>query len=271
MRWSAARRFSSPPLGAAHPMTEHEESSLSLLRLQSVTQSYWRGPRELRVLRGASLDVDAGSLVSIYGQRNAGKTALLEIAAGFQQPSSGEVTFDGTSLASLSARQLARVHREQIGWIERAGPHARELTVGQYVALPLYRDLGPRRAQRRALEALAAYDVEDRAGERWDELSDVARILCAIAQAMVRRPRLLIADDPTAGLGIIDRERVCSVLRSAAEDDGLGVLMAVPDMPAMLQAHEVRLLSRGRLLAPAQRSQDADATVLDFPGNRRSA
>ena len=252
-------------------MAEHEEGSLSLLRLQSVTKSYGRGPRELQVLRDASLEVDAGSLVSIYGPRNSGKTALLEIAAGFQPPTAGRVIFDGAALADLSARELARVHREQIGWIERAGPHAPELTVGRYVALPLYRELGARRSHRRALEVLATYGVEDHAGERWHDLSDAARILCAIAQAMVRRPRVLVADDPTAGLGITDRERVCAVLRSVAEDDGLGVLMAVPDMPAMLRSHEVRLLSRGRLLAPAERPQGADATVLAFPGGRRSA
>jgi putative ABC transport system ATP-binding protein len=244
---------------------------LSLLRLQSVTKSYWRGPRELSVLREASLEVAAGSLVSIYGQRSSGKTTLLQIGAGFQSPTAGKVSFDGTDLAELSAGELARVHREQIGWIDRAGPHTPELTVGRYVALPLHRHLGPRRSQRRALEALAAYGVEDLADERWADLSDAARILCAVAEAMVRRPRLLIADDPTAGLGITDREQVCAILRSLAEDDGLGVLMAVPDMPAMLQAHEVRLLTRGRLLAPARSGRDSDATVLDFPGGRRSA
>jgi putative ABC transport system ATP-binding protein len=239
--------------------------------MHSVTKSYWRGPREMRVLRGASLEVHAGSLVSIYGQRNSGKTALLEIAAGFDHPDQGEVSFEGTDLAGLPERKLARIHREEIGWIEREGPHTPELTVAPYVALPLYRDLDPRAAHRRALEALAAYGVEDCADERWEDLSDTARILCAIAQAMVRKPKLLIADDPTAGLGIIDRERICGILRSAAEDDGLGVVMAVPDMPSMLQAHEVRLLSRGRLLAPAERPRDEDATVLDFPGGRRSA
>ena len=243
---------------------------MPLLCLQSVSKSYWRGPRELRVLRGASLEVRPGSLVSVYGQRNSGKTALLEIAAGFQAPTDGVVSFDGADLAALSAHDLARVHREQIGWIERAGPHAPELTVGQYAALPLYRDAGPRAARRRALEALAHYGVEDHAGERWADLSDATRILCAIAQAMVRRPRLLIADDPTAGLGIVDREHVCAVLRSVAENDGVGVLMAVPDMPAMLQSHEVRLLSRGRLLAPTE-SPQGSATVLDFPADRRSA
>ena len=240
-----------------------------LLRLQSVSKSYWRGPREMRVLRGASLDVHAGSLVSIYGQRNSGKSALLGIAAGFDRPDRGQVTFEGVDLASLSNRKLARLHREEIGWVEREGPHTPELTVARYVALPLYRDLDPRRAHERALAALAAYGVEDCAGERWEDLSDMARILCAIAQATVRGPKLLIADDPTAGLGIIDRDRVCRILRAAADDDGLGVLMAVPDMPSMLEAHELRLLSRGRLLAPAERRPDKEATVLDFPDGRR--
>ncbi|HEX2071200.1 MAG TPA: ATP-binding cassette domain-containing protein [Thermoleophilaceae bacterium] len=244
---------------------------MSLLRLQSVTKSYWRGPRELRVLRAVSLEVPAGALVSVYGQRNAGKTALLEIAAGFQRPSAGKVTFDGADLAALSPRQLARVHRERIGWVERAGPQLPDLTVEDYVALGLYRDLGPSRAHRRASEALHAYDVGSCAGERWSDLSDAARILCAIAQATVRGPKLLIADDPTAGLGILDRERVCSVLRAEAEQHGRAVLTAVPDMSAMLQAHEVRLLTRGRLLAPAERPLETGATVLEFPDGRRSA
>jgi putative ABC transport system ATP-binding protein len=252
-------------------VSKHKEGALSLLSLQSVTKSYWRGPREMRVLRGASLGVDAGSLVSIYGQRNSGKTTLLEIAAGFQQPATGRVGFAGDDLAAVPERELTRIHREEIGWVEREGPHTPELTVAAHVALPLYRDLAPRHAHRRALAALAAYGVEDRADVLWRDLSDSARIRCAIAQAMVREPKLLIADDPTAGLGILDRERICALLRSVAEDDGLGVLMAVPDMPSMLHAHDVRLLSRGRLLAPAERPRDTDATVLDFPGGRRSA
>jgi ABC-type lipoprotein export system ATPase subunit len=241
---------------------------LSLLRLHSVAKSYRRGLRESQVLRDATLDVEAGSLVSVYGARNSGKTTLLKLAAGFEAPDHGEVVFDGLDLATLSDRELARVHRGQIAWVERNGPHTAELTVGDYVALPLYRDLSRRDARRHALEALARYGVEDQAGERWEDLSDCERVLAAIAQAMVRSPRLLIADDPTAGLGILDRERVCAVLRSAAEDDGAGVLMAVPDMPAMLRAHAVLLLSRGRLLAPAER---VDGDVVDFPSDRRSA
>jgi ABC-type lipoprotein export system ATPase subunit len=242
-----------------------------LLRLDSVSTSYWRGSRELRVLKDVSLDVHAGELVGVYGQRGAGKTTLLRLAAGFEPPAAGRVAFDGVDLASLSRNELARVHRDEIGWVERAGPESRELPMRVYVALPLYRTVGPIVAQRRAVAALAKVGAEDAADARWSSLSDTARTLVAIAQALVRAPRLLLVDDPTAGLSIIDRERVVGLLRAAAEEGGLGVLMAVPDMPAMLHAHEVRSLSRGRLLAPADPSPDGHGRVVEFPSGERSA
>jgi len=239
-----------------------------LLRLDTVSRSHWRGPRELRILRDVSLDVHAGEVVAVYGQRGAGKTTLLRIAAGFEPPDAGSVSFDGVSLGRRSRRELARLRRDEIGWVERAGPQSAELPVLTYVALPLYRSCGPLTAQRRAMEALMHVGAVDTAELPWSNLSDTARILVALAQALVRQPRLLLVDDPTGGLGILDRERVVGLLRSAAEDCGLAVLMAVPDLPAMLHAHEVRMLSRGRLLAPSERQT---GTVIAFPGSERSA
>lgn len=202
------------------------------------------------VLRSVSLDVCGGDLVAVHGQRGAGKTTLLKIAAGFEAPDGGSVLFDGRAVERLSHRELARLHREEIGWVERAGPHSRELTVRDYLALALYRDLGQRDATRRSVAALERVGASDCADQHWDDLSDAARMLVAIGQALVRQPRLLIVDDPTAGLGIIDRERIAGLLRSAAEDDGLGVLIAVPDLPSMLHATHVHSLSRGRLIGP---------------------
>jgi ABC-type multidrug transport system ATPase subunit len=244
---------------------------MSLLSIQLVSKSFWRGPSEIRVLRGASLDVRPGALLAVYGQRGAGKTTLLKIAAGFEPPDAGAVRFEGQDLADLPRRRLAGLHGGPIAWVERAGPHSRDLPVRVYVALALYRHLGQREAQRRALAALARVGAEDCADQRWDDLSDTARVLTAIAQALVREPRLLVADDPTAGLGIIDRERVVGLLRSAAEEGGLGVLMAVPDMPATVHAHELRSLSRGRLLGPTDPAEDGGGTVVQFPRGRRTA
>jgi ABC-type lipoprotein export system ATPase subunit len=244
-----------------------------LLRLASVRKSYWRGPTEVRVLRDVSLDVHAGDLVAVYGQRDAGKTTLLKLAAGHEEPDAGAVLFGGRDLAGLSRRQLSRLHREEIGWVERGGPRSIELSLSivDFVALPLFRSHGPREAPRRAVVALRKVGVERYATQPWETLTNTARVLVAIAQALVREPKLLVVDDPTGGLDIVDRERVVGLLRSAAEEGGLGVLMAVPDMPAMLHAHQVRSLSRGRLLAPPEPPPEDQGQVIEFPGAERSA
>lgn len=246
---------------------------MSTLLLESVSKSFWRGPSEIAVLNDVSLEVRAGELVAVYGQRGSGKTTLLQVAAGFEAPASGSVAFEGRDLADFSRTDLARLHREQIGWVERAGPHSRELPIRSYLALALYRRLGRKAAERRAQVALAKVGATDCADESWDDLSDTARTLVAIAQALVREPKVVIVDDPTAGLGIIDRERIVGLLRSAAEEGGVGVLIAVPDMPAMLHAHQLRFLSRGRLLAPPQEAptDDRKGAVLRFPDGKRTA
>lgn len=241
---------------------------MTLLRLHSVSRSYWRGSNEVVALRDVSLEVDPGEVVAVYGSRNAGKTTLLRIAAGFEAPDSGTVTFLDRDLASLSRRRLARLHREQIGWVERAGPHSTDLPIRDYLALPLYRELGRREAHRRAVAALERVGAVDCATERWDDLSDSVRMLVAIAHALAREPRLLIIDDPTAGLGVIDREQILVLVRSAAEQGGLGVLIAVPDLPAMLHASQVRSLSRGKLIGPSG-SDGSGASVVQFPRHRR--
>jgi putative ABC transport system ATP-binding protein len=241
---------------------------MPLLCLESVARSYSRGPKEIAVLKDVGLEVHSGDLVGIYGARSSGKTTLLRIAAGLDHPTSGRVVFLGNDLASLSRAELAQVHRDQIGWVDREGPHLHELPACEYVAMRLYGRVPPAEARRSAVAALERVGAGDSASLRWHEISDTARVLVAIAHALVREPQLLIVDDPTAGLGLIDRERVVSLLRQAAEEDGLAVLMAVPDIPAMLHANEMRSLNRGRLISPADSSGDRE-TVVEFPLNRR--
>jgi ABC-type lipoprotein export system ATPase subunit len=242
-----------------------------MLELDSGSRSFWRGTHEIPVLKDVSLEVAAGDLVAVYGRRNAGKTTLLKVAAGFERLDRGRVVFEGKDLSRLSRKALTRLHRERIAWMERSGPHSRELPTSVYVALPLYGKVGPVQAQRLAVTALKRVGAEECADERWGDLPDTARVLVAIAHALVREPSLIVADDPTAGLGIVDRERVVGLLRSAADEGGVGILMAVPDMPAMLQAHQVRSLSRGRLLAPAGSHQPDDGNVVALPRRTRSA
>lgn len=246
-------------------------TTVALLTLNAIWKSFSRGLETTDVLRDVSLEIVPGEMVAVYGQRNAGKSTLLRVAAGFDPPDAGEVRFAGEPLARVSRRRIAAIHRTGIAWVERTGPPNPELTMQLHVALALYRELGPKAAQRHAIDALAEVGAGDFADCLWSELSDATRILVAIAHALVRQPRLLVVDDPTAGLGIVERERVVGLLRTAAEERGIGVLMAAPDMPAMLHAHDVRSLSRGRLIAPVEAVLPTGGDVVQFPTSRRSA
>jgi ABC-type lipoprotein export system ATPase subunit len=243
-----------------------------LLSLDAVSKSYWRGSTEVRVLTAASLDVNAGEFVAVWGKRGAGKTTLLRIAAGLEAPNSGMVRFDGNDLSRLSEGGHARLMREQIGWVRRAGPRS-ELRMLDYVALPLLIEHGQRKAHGRASDALSRVGMSECQGQRWNSLSDGERALVAIAHGIVRAPRLLLVDDPTANLGVREREEVMELLRALVEETNLAVLITVPDMPAAMRSHQLRALSGGRLLAPpaAPEAPGAGANVIDFPGSERSA
>jgi ABC-type cobalamin/Fe3+-siderophores transport system ATPase subunit len=241
----------------------------ALLTFDGVCKSYWRGPHELRVLNGLSLAVDAGELMVVWGRRGAGKTTLLRLAAGLESCDRGRVCFQGVDVASMSAAEHATAMRERIAWVRRGGPRS-ELRMIDYVALPLLPAHGHRSAYALAREALARVGVGDCAQQYWPSLSDGERALVGIARVLAREPRLVLVDDPTANLGLRERERLVALLRELA-DGGVGVLLTVPDMHEMMGAHQIRALSNGRIIAPPEPAPEHADNVIDFPSTERSA
>jgi ABC-type lipoprotein export system ATPase subunit len=241
----------------------------TLLSLDAVSKSYWRGPHELKVLADLTLEVHAGEFVVVWGKRGAGKTTMLKIAAGLESPDHGTVRFEGRDLAGLSETDHAKLMRDRIGWVRRTGPRS-ELRMLDYVALPLLAAHGHRGAYTRARQALARVHVVECAGQIWGSLSDGERALVGIARGVVRSPSLLLVDDPTSNLGVREREQVIMLLRELAEKSDFGVLMAAPDMPSMMSAHQIRALSGGRILAPPD-PLDRPPNVIDLRSGGRSA
>jgi ABC-type lipoprotein export system ATPase subunit len=224
-----------------------------LLSLRGVSKSYWRGDREVRVLSAVSLDVHAGEFAAVWGTRGSGKSTLLKLAARLEVPDSGSVHFDERDLASLSEREHAQLMQRQIGWVRRTGPRS-DLRMRDYVALPLLAEYGRRHASIRADEAIERVGLAAQASQRWASLSDGDRALFGIAHGIARAPRLLLVDDPVANLDVLERERVTDLLHSLVDEQAIGVLMAVPEMPATMHADRIFALGRGRLasVAPPQ-------------------
>jgi ABC-type cobalamin/Fe3+-siderophores transport system ATPase subunit len=241
-----------------------------LLALDGVCLSHWRGEHETIVLADVCLDIHAGELVAVWGQRGAGKTTLALVAAGLQEPEKGSVSFESRDLACAGRGRAARLH-EGIGWLQRTGPQSEDFdSVLDYVALPLLGRHSPRSARGLARTMLKRLQVSGCAGERWTSLTDGERTLVALAHALVREPRLLVADDPTANLDVFQREEVTGLLRRAADEQGLGVLITVPDMPEVAHADRIGSLSNGHLTLSREPS-GTGADVIELARKQRSA
>jgi putative ABC transport system ATP-binding protein len=238
-----------------------------LLSLRDVSKSYWRGPREVKVLQDVSLDIHAGELVAVWGQRRSGKTTLLKLATGLEEPDAGAVVVSGQDLKTLTRVQFAEILRRQVGWAKPTGPPENSgMRIRDYLAMPLLRNHDYRTAQRLAAGALERVGVPECAEQLWGSLADSEQALVAIAHALVRKPRVLLVDDQTASLDDLQREEVMGLLRSLAEQHDMGVLATVPDMAEMMRAHQIRSLSSGRLLAPSDPPPGAGGELIDFPG-----
>jgi ABC-type cobalamin/Fe3+-siderophores transport system ATPase subunit len=235
-----------------------------VLSLRNISKSYWRGRHEIVVLDNVSFDLDAGDFAAIFGQRASGKTTLLRIAAGMEPPDQGSVCFDGQEDSALAGSRLRGLH-ERLGWVRRPGPSTLTIRMLDYVALPLLRDMSHKEADRCATAALKRVRAGELAHAKWHELSDAERTLVMIAAAMVRTPALLLADDPTMGLDFTEREVVTALLREMAQENGMAVLMTVPELPDSMRSHRVMSLSNGELIEPRRR---AAGEVIDFPRER---
>jgi putative ABC transport system ATP-binding protein len=233
----------------------------ALLAFDAVSKRHWRGRRAVTVLDAGSLELSTGELGAVWGGRGTGKTTLVELAAGLQAPDAGHISFDGRDVASLSRREVSELLHVQIGIATRTGPVSQTLAAREWVAMPIMDRLAAREATRRAQLALERVGADEVGAEPWRNLSDGERTLVAIARAMVRAPRLLLVDDPSTGLGLLERGEVVALLRSIAEEAGVAVLMTASDLAEVQGAHTIWSLAGGRLTG--RRSEGA--TVVPFP------
>lgn len=238
---------------------------MSLLALENVSKSYGSGPHQTAVLREASVSVGAGECVAIWGQRASGKTTLLNVASGRQAPELGAVLLDGKDLYRTSS-SMAQTIEGKVAWAHSAAWEAEGLQALDYMALSLLKSTRElRRARRESWEALACLGVAHIARTRCELLSSYERAAMAIARAVARRPSVLIADEPTAHLGMAERGSFVGLLRRTAEERSLGVLLTVSDIPSIVHAHRGGTLNGGLLSASEPMAGSPYDNVLEFP------
>ncbi|WP_242340707.1 ABC transporter ATP-binding protein [Anaeromyxobacter sp. SG66] len=204
------------------------------------------GGAVLRALRGVSGEVPAGRIVAVTGRSGSGKSTLLHLAAGIDAPTSGEVVLLGRSLAALSDRERTRLRRDHVGLVFQFFHLLPHLSVEENVLVPALVAGDPlREAAARARGLLARVGLEARAGDAVQKLSGGEMQRVALCRALLRRPRLLLADEPTGNLDEESGERVMELLLGLARGEGSAVLFATHSRELAARADETWTLHSG--------------------------
>src|SRR5947209_20584649 len=199
---------------------------MTVLQLRDVTRLHGSGPSEVRALDGVSLTVEAGELVAVMGPSGSGKSTLLNLAGGLDEPTSGSVIVDGTSLEGLSGRALAALRRRSIGYVFQDLNLLPALTAVENVALPRELDgVALRTARADAMAALDRVGLTDVADRFPDDMSGGQQQRVAIARALVGSRRLLLADEPTGALDTHTGEAVLRLVREYCAAGAAAVLV----------------------------------------------
>ena len=202
----------------------------TLLEAREATKIYQMGSTEVAALRGVSLSVAEGEFVALQGTSGSGKSTLLNLFGGLDRPTSGEVIFDGRSLAPLNKKEMARYRRHSVGMIFQNFNLIPTMTAAENVALALaFGGLRGREREERTRELLSRVGLGDRLTHRPSELSGGEQQRVAIARALSNRPRALLADEPTGNLDSTRAEELLGLLREMVGRDRLTILMVTHD------------------------------------------
>jgi ABC-type multidrug transport system ATPase subunit len=216
---------------------------MSLLELKNVGKRYGEGRSERIALRDVSLKLDAGELVAVMGIRKSGRTTLLRVAAGIETPDTGGVSFAGRDLAHSGGEMLGG----EIGYCRRSfNPAEGEIVLEQLIVGQLTRGVPTVQARLHARRALKRAGIEQCAACRPGDLDGAEVVRVAIARALVFRPKVLVVDEPTIGVDLLDRDTLLLFLRSLASD-GIAVLISTGEGTSLSGADRALSIGDGEL------------------------
>ncbi len=235
-------------------MAERAAGGVDDLAVQAhdLVREFRSGDGVLHVLRGLDLEVRRGSFVAVTGRSGAGKTTLLNLLGGIDRATAGRVETAGFVLADLDEVGLVRFRRDRLGIVFQAACLVPMLSAAENVELPLRlrrTEAGERDA--RVRDALAAVGLTGRIDHRPGELSGGEQQRVAVARALVTRPEVLIADEPTSQLDVETSRMIVDVLRAATAEDGTTIVAASHDPVLLDAADELYALEDGLLVAGA--------------------
>src|SRR5919206_3927520 len=201
-----------------------------LIEARDVSRIYRMGQTEVAALNHVTTAVGEGEFVSIQGTSGSGKSTLLNLMGGLDRPTTGEIIFDGKSLAPFSKKEMARYRRHSVGMIFQGFNLIMTMTAAENIRLALaFGGLRGKERDDRAEELLARVGLAGRLDHKPSELSGGEQQRVAIARALANSPRVLLADEPTGNLDSIRAHELLALMREMVDKDRLTILMVTHD------------------------------------------
>ena len=218
------------------------------VELRGVRKTYRLGPHVIPALQGVDLSVARGELLALTGPSGSGKSTILNLCGLIDTADAGEIAIDGRLVAGLDETQRTLLRRDALGFVFQGFNLVPVMTVAENVDYPLFL-AGVPAAERRARVAaqLAAVGLQDHAGHRPDALSGGQRQRVAIARALVKRPKLVIADEPTASLDSATADQVLALMRERGHAEGAAFVIATHDARLTQRCDRTLALRDGRI------------------------
>ncbi len=218
-----------------------------LIHLEDITKIYKMGQIEVGALQGVSLDIEEGEMVAIMGPSGSGKSTLMNVIGCLDAPTGGKYVLDGQEIGSLSDNRLSEIRGRQIGFVFQTYNLLPRMSARANVELPLvYGSAFGRR--RRALEALERVGLADRANHKPTELSGGQQQRVGIARALVKQPRIVLADEPTGNLDSQSSEDIMEVLKGLNRNEGQTVIVVTHELDVAYETDRIVSMLDGQIV-----------------------
>src|SRR5919197_1927330 len=251
----------SESIAASVPAEADAPVSGPVVAARELTRRYGEGETAVDALRGVSLEVRRGHLTAVMGPSGSGKSTLMHILAGLDRPTSGEVSIEGKEISKLKDGDLTKLRRQHIGFVFQFFNLLPMLTAEENVVLPLT-IAGEKPDKKWVDELLAKIGLDDRRSHRPAELSGGQQQRVAIGRALVSRPTIVFADEPTGNLDSKTSEEILVLMRASVDSLGQTTVMITHDASAAAIADRILFLDDGNIVRDVGRCEPHDVLAI---------
>ena len=231
-----------------------QTSGAPVIQLRNLAKTYHTGEVEVKAVRGVTLEIQRGELVSVMGASGSGKSTLMNILGCLDQPTGGSYLLDGVAVAGLDRKHLATLRNQKLGFVFQSFNLLARTSALENVELPMFYSqplVSLRTRRQRAVEALQKVGLGDRLGHHPSQLSGGQQQRIAIARALVNKPELVLADEPTGNLDTRTSIDIMGIFQEL-NDSGITIVMVTHELDIAAYCKRIVVMRDGQILSDRQ-------------------